>query len=78
MYKTEAGDKAVTTYREGTGNVSGCVKTRDGRSFAIEKCAGRHVHVQVSKDFIVTNLCIHSGYTNYTKLDNIIARTYSR
>ena len=32
-----------------------------------------------SKNFIVTNFFIHSGYTNYTKLDiNIIARTYSR
>ena len=32
-----------------------------------------------SKNFIVTNFFIHSGYTNYTKLDiNIIARTYTR
>ena len=43
VYKTEAGDEAVITYREVTGNMFGSVKTREGRSFAIEKCEGGHV-----------------------------------
>ena len=43
VYKTEAGDEAVITYREVTGNMWGSVKTRDGRSFAIEKCKGGQV-----------------------------------
>ena len=43
VYKTEAGDEAVITYNEDTGNMFGSVKTSDGRSFAIEKCAGGHV-----------------------------------
>ena len=43
VYKNEAGDEAVITFNEDTGNMFGSVKTSDGRSFAIEKCAGGHV-----------------------------------
>ena len=43
VYKTEAGDEAVITYNEDTGNMFGSVKTREGRSYAIEKCEGGHV-----------------------------------
>ena len=42
-YKTEAGDEAVITYREVTRNMFGSVRTREGRSFAVEKCKGGHV-----------------------------------
>ena len=43
VYKTEAGDEAVITYSEVTGNMFGSIKTREGRSYAIEKCEGGHV-----------------------------------
>ena len=43
VYKTEAGDEAVITYNEDTGNMFGSVKTTEGRSYAIEKCEGGHV-----------------------------------
>ena len=43
VYKTRAGDEAVITYREASGNMFGSIKTREGRSFAIEKCKGGHV-----------------------------------
>ena len=43
VYKTEAGDEAVITYSENTGNMFGGIKTREGRSFAIEKCESGHV-----------------------------------
>ena len=43
VYKTEAGDEAVITYNEATGNMFGSVKTTEGRSYAIEKCEGGHV-----------------------------------
>ena len=43
VYKNSAGDEAVITYREASGNMFGSVKTREGRSFAIEKCKGGHV-----------------------------------
>ena len=42
-YKTEAGDEAVITYNDETRNMFGGVKTREGRSYAIEKCKGGHV-----------------------------------
>merc|ERR1712110_356418 len=61
VYKTEAGDEAVITYNEDTGNMFGSVKTSDGRSFAIEKCAGGHIfkfsHVKVLK-VLVTLLAV--------------------
>ena len=43
VYKTEAGDEAVITNREASGNMFGSVKTTDGKSFAIERCHGGHV-----------------------------------
>ena len=43
VYKTGAGDEAVITYREVTGNMFGSIKTTNGKSFAIERCHGGHV-----------------------------------
>ena len=43
VYKTKAGDEAVITFRWNKGNMFGSIKTSEGRSFAIEKCAGGHV-----------------------------------
>ena len=43
VFKTEAGDEAVIIYSEVTGNMFGSIKTRVGRSYAIEKCEGGHV-----------------------------------
>ena len=43
VYKTQGGDEAVITHNEGSGNMFGSVKTREGKSFAIEKCEGGHV-----------------------------------
>ena len=38
VYKSDEGDEAVITYSEVTGSVFGSLKTRDGKSFALEKC----------------------------------------
>ena len=58
VYKTEAGDEAVITYREASGNMFGSVKTREGRSFAIEKCKGG----QVVKEYDIASFPGDTGH----------------
>ena len=43
VYMSQAGDEAVITYNDVSRNMFGGVKTREGKSFAIEKCEGGHV-----------------------------------
>merc|ERR1711874_118351 len=38
VYKNSAGDEAVITYNQETGNMFGSFKTQQDRSYAIEKC----------------------------------------
>ena len=61
VYKTEAGDEAVITYNEDTGNMFGSVKTREGRSYAIEKCEGGHV----VKEYDMASFTEDQGKTFY-------------
>ena len=42
VYKSYAGDEAVITYNEGTGNMFASFKTNGGKSYGIEKCGSGH------------------------------------
>ena len=63
VYKTEAGDEAVITFRGNKpyGNMFGSIKTSEGRSFAIEKCAGGHV----IKEYDVKSFAEDQGMNNF-------------
>ena len=42
VYQNEAGDEAIITFNPTSGNMFGSLKTHDGRSYGIEKCASGH------------------------------------
>ena len=42
VYHNEAGDEAIITFNPTRGNMFGSLKTHDGRSYGIEKCASGH------------------------------------
>ena len=46
VFKSLSGDEAVFTINEKTGNMFGSLKTREGRSFALEKCLHSHVWIE--------------------------------
>ena len=41
--KTDSGDEAIISFNNRTGSITGTLKTRDGRSFALEKCNKGHI-----------------------------------
>ena len=43
VYKNSAGDEAVITYNQNTGNMFGSFKTHQDKSYAIENCHHGHV-----------------------------------
>ena len=43
VYKTDSGDEAIISFNNRTGSITGTLKTRDGRSFALEKCNKGHI-----------------------------------
>ena len=67
VYKTRAGDEAVITYREASGNMFGSVKTTSGKSYAIERCHGGHV----VKEYDVSSFGGDIGQKYTLELNNI-------
>ena len=51
VYQSPAGDEAVITFNEKTGNMFGSFETSTGRSFSLEKCSSGHTW----KEFNVTS-----------------------
>ena len=67
VYKTGAGDEAVITYSEASGNMFGSVKTTSGKSYAIERCHGGHV----VKEYDVSSFGGDIGQKYTLELNNI-------
>ena len=76
VYNTESGDEAIISFNNRTGSIIGTLKTRDGRSFALEKCNKGHIFQEFNVTSFPTDEVIEES--EFIEADVIPDRLRSR